>query len=135
MNRTLLSLALVAASGLAFAHDPASPGRDIDKVNGGITAQGGQAYGDLSTVNGGIRFGQRARIEGGLETVNGGIYVDRGGSVRRGVETVNGAIGLVDTECAPTSSAASMPPFTVSTSPTRAPRSRSMPPLTVLRSP
>ena len=38
MNRTLLSLALVAASGLAFAHDPASPGRDIDKVNGGITA-------------------------------------------------------------------------------------------------
>ena len=72
MNRTLLCLALGAASGFAFAHDPDSQGRDIDKVNGGITAQAGQAYGDLSTVNGGIELERGAKAED-VETVNGGI--------------------------------------------------------------
>jgi hypothetical protein len=52
----------------------------------------------VSTVNGGIRLGQRARIDGEVETVNGGIFIDRGGNVRRSVSTVNGAIGLVDTD-------------------------------------
>ena len=109
MNRTLLSLALVAASGLAFAHDPASPGRDIDKVNGGITAQAGQAYGDLSTVNGGIDLERGARAEdvetvnGGIEagddvatrdvsTVNGGIRFGQRARIEGGLETVNGGI-------------------------------------------
>ena len=109
MNRTLLSLALVAASGLAFAHDPGSPGRDIDKVNGGITAQAGQAYGDLSTVNGGIDLERGARAEdvetvnGGIEagddvatrdvsTVNGGIRFGQRARIEGGLETVNGGI-------------------------------------------
>lgn len=109
MNRTLLSLALVAASGLAFAHDPGSPGRDIDKVNGGITAQSGQAYGDLSTVNGGIDLERGARAEdvetvnGGIEagddvatrdvsTVNGGIRFGQRARIEGGLETVNGGI-------------------------------------------
>ena len=112
MTRTLLFLALTALSTATFAQD----GRDIDKVNGHITAEAGQSYGDLSTVNGGIeaaddvatrgveavngsiRFGRNARIDGDVETVNGGIYIDRGSQVAGGVSTVNGAIGLVDAD-------------------------------------
>jgi DUF4097 and DUF4098 domain-containing protein YvlB len=107
MNRTLLSLALLAASGLAFAQAPARP--DIDKVNGSITAEAGQAYGDLSTVNGGIRIASGAQAEdvetvnGGingeddiradsLSTVNGGIRLGLRAQVDGDVETVNGGI-------------------------------------------
>jgi DUF4097 and DUF4098 domain-containing protein YvlB len=75
MNRTLLFTVLLAAAGIAQARDHANGdqrGRSIDKVNGGITAQAGESYGDLSTVN-------------------GGIFIDRGGNVRRDVSTVNGA--------------------------------------------
>jgi DUF4097 and DUF4098 domain-containing protein YvlB len=94
MNRTLLSLALVAASGLvsglAFAQHSTMPARDIDKVNGNITAQAGQAYGDLSTVNGGIDLERGTRAED-VETVNGGI--EAGADVAAGdVSTVNGGI-------------------------------------------
>ena len=97
MNRTLLFTVLLATAGVAQAHDEQRI-RDIDKVNGSITAEAGQFYGDLSTVNGGIRFGQRAQVDGDVETVNGGIFFDRGSNVRRGVSTVNGGIGLVDTD-------------------------------------
>lgn len=126
--RTLLFVALVLASGNAFAQE------SISKVNGGIDAEAGRTYGtletvnggidiedgavtaDASTVNGGIEVGTGART-GGLETVNGGIqlaqdvtvggsieavngqvFVDRNGKVRGGVETVNGSIGLVGTQ-------------------------------------
>ena len=54
MKRSLLFVALLALSGVVSAHDHDGPGRDIDKVNGSITASAGEAYGDLSTVNGGI---------------------------------------------------------------------------------
>ena len=108
MNRTLLSLALLSAAGLALAHDPAT-GQDIDKVNGGITAQAGQAYGDLSTVNGGIDLeaGVHAQdvetVNGAIEagddvstgsvsTVNGGIRFGQRARIEGGVETVNGGI-------------------------------------------
>src|SRR3546814_5403465 len=52
-----LALSLLLASG-AVAAAPA--GADIDKVNGSITAESGQVYGDLETVNGSIRLGEGA---------------------------------------------------------------------------
>ena len=90
MNRTLLFTVLLAAAGVAVAHD--EPGRSIDKVNGGITAQAGQSYGDLSTVNGGIDLERGARVED-VETVNGGIEAGDDVSARS-VSTVNGGIRL-----------------------------------------
>ncbi|MGV8923816.1 MAG: hypothetical protein ACOH1L_10805, partial [Thermomonas sp.] len=71
MNRSLLFVALFALSGTAAlpgtatAHEPAEhgQGQDIDKVNSSITAEAGQAYGDLSTVNGSIKIEANARIE------------------------------------------------------------------------
>ncbi|HWS77157.1 MAG TPA: hypothetical protein VN205_02155 [Thermomonas sp.] len=91
MNRTLLFTVLLATAGVAHAHDPApGEGRDIDKVNGGITAQAGQAYGDLSTVNGGIDLERGAKVED-VETVNGGIDAEDD-VVAHSVSTVNGGI-------------------------------------------
>lgn len=50
------SIALVLAAALAIAGGAQATARpeSIDKVNGGITASAGQAYGNLETVNGGI---------------------------------------------------------------------------------
>jgi DUF4097 and DUF4098 domain-containing protein YvlB len=93
MNRTLLFTVLLAAAGIVQAHDHPDGdqrGRDIDKVNGGITAQAGQAYGDLSTVNGGIDLERGAKAED-VETVNGGIEAEDDVSARS-VSTVNGGI-------------------------------------------
>lgn len=92
MNRTLLFTVLLAASVGAVAHDHGEhgPGHSIDKVNGSITAEAGQTYGDLSTVNGGIDLEHGAKVED-VETVNGGI--DAGDDVStRSVSTVNGGI-------------------------------------------
>lgn len=90
MKRTLISLALLASSSVAFAQAPAPAG--IDKVNGSITAEAGRAYGDLATVNGGIRLGAGSQA-GDVETVNGGISGEDG--VRaRSLSTVNGGIRL-----------------------------------------
>ncbi len=89
MNRTLLFTVLLAAAGVAQAHDEQRI-RDIDKVNGSITAEAGQFYGDLSTVNGGIDLQRGAKVED-VETVNGGI--EAGDEVvARSVSTVNGGI-------------------------------------------
>ena len=89
MNRTLLFTVLLAAAGVAHAHDEQRI-RDIDKVNGSITAEAGQFYGDLSTVNGGIDLQRGAKVED-VETVNGGI--EAGDEVvARSVSTVNGGI-------------------------------------------
>ena len=89
MNRTLLFTVLLAAAGVAQAHDEQRI-RDIDKVNGSITATAGQFYGDLSTVNGGIDLQRGAKVED-VETVNGGI--EAGDEVvARSVSTVNGGI-------------------------------------------
>lgn len=93
MNRTLLFTVLLVTAGIAQANDHAGGderGRSIDKVNGGITAQAGQSYGDLSTVNGGIELERGARAED-VETVNGGIEAEDEVSVRS-VSTVNGGI-------------------------------------------
>ena len=109
MRRTLLALALALAVSGAHARDDTESGRDISHVNGGITAEAGQRYGDLETVNGGISVREGA-IAGDVETVNGGITLDddvqvnsaatvNGGvsagervKVARGAETVNGGI-------------------------------------------
>ena len=71
---TTLVMAGVLATRLAAFAGPQEAGRapSIDKVNGGITAEAGQRYGDLSTVNGGITLG-RGTYSKDVETVNGGI--------------------------------------------------------------
>ncbi|RDZ26104.1 hypothetical protein [Lysobacter silvisoli] len=99
-----LSLALTATAIPAFAADPS-----IDKVNGSITVDAGERYGDLETVNGSIRIGANARVAdaetvngsitvadsvqaGGLQTVNGSIRVGRNGTMGDSVGTVNGSV-------------------------------------------
>ena len=103
------ALALVLAMPVAFADGQAAVGQDVDKVNGSITAEAGQAYGNLQTVNGGIHIEANARTGnvgtvnggihvadgaqvGGLETVNGGVRVGRQVRIGKGVDTVNGEI-------------------------------------------
>jgi len=98
-----LTLALVLATGSAAAQ------QSIDKVTGSITAQAGQAYGDLETVNGsitieagattkdagtvngGISVADKA-VTGDLETVNGSIKLGRDVTVDGSIELVNGSI-------------------------------------------
>ena len=107
MSRTLLALALTLVFSTAQAR--ADSPRDISKVNGGITAEPGEAYGDLETVNGGIqvhegvvaqdvqtvnggiRLGDQAQVQSAT-TVNGGIKAGQGVRVRDDAETVNGGI-------------------------------------------
>ncbi len=102
-SRTALFLTLALSAGTALA------AQDVSKVNGSITAEAGQTYGDLETVNGGINVGDGAVVDdvstvngginvgekavtGSLETVNGGIKVDRNVTVNGGIDTVNGSI-------------------------------------------
>lgn len=117
MNRRILFVALfaltgtAALSGIASAHDPAGQerGQDIDKLNSSITAEAGQAYGDLNTVNGSIRIHAGAHIDeaetvngsiraaddihsGSLSTVNGSIHVGARAQVDGKIETVNGGV-------------------------------------------
>ncbi|HET8819525.1 MAG TPA: hypothetical protein VFM73_08285 [Xanthomonadaceae bacterium] len=83
----IIALAISLAVAPAMADD-----RDIDKVNGSITADAGEQYGSLSTVNGSIRIEAGASV-GAAETVNGAIRVAddaRAGSLA----TVNGSIRL-----------------------------------------
>jgi hypothetical protein len=101
--RTALFLTLALSVGSALAAE------DVSKVNGSITAESGQTYGDLETVNGSIRIGGGATtdnagtvngsiavgdkaVTGDLETVNGSIKLERDVIVNGGVETVNGSI-------------------------------------------
>ena len=92
MRRTLLAIALPAAlclvAAAAQAHEHA--GQDVNKVNGGITADAGERYGDLETVNGGISVRSRAIAED-VGTVNGGISLDDDAQVES-AQTVNGGI-------------------------------------------
>lgn len=84
-NALFFSLALALAAPAAYAD-----GQDIDKVNGSITADAGQTYGDLETVNGSIRLEAGARA-GDAETVNGSIHVADNVQARS-LTTVNGSI-------------------------------------------
>jgi DUF4097 and DUF4098 domain-containing protein YvlB len=92
MNRTRIVQATLAAALCACFAMPAFAQQDIDKVNGGITAEAGQQYGDLETVNGSIKLGSGSRSDD-VETVNGGI--SGGDDVQAGsLSTVNGGIRL-----------------------------------------
>lgn len=102
-RRTALFLTLALCAAPAFAAE------DISKVNGSISAESGQTYGDLETVNGSIRIaggattqdagtvngsisvGDKATV-GSLETVNGSIKLERDVVVDGSLETVNGSI-------------------------------------------
>ncbi|KFN44026.1 hypothetical protein [Arenimonas oryziterrae] len=109
MRRTLLALALSLAAASVAAHDDQH--RDIDRVNGGVTAEAGQTYGDLSTVNGGVSIEAGAIVDeaetvnggitiadnaqlGSATTVNGGIHAGQHIVVKNDVETVNGGIRI-----------------------------------------
>lgn len=102
--RCLHALSLALAVPAAFAAD-----RDIDKVNGSITVDAGERYGDLDTVNGSINIGAGARVAdaqtvngsirvaenvqaGGLSTVNGSIRVASNATINDDVSTVNGSV-------------------------------------------
>ena len=88
LSRTLLALAV----SLAFA--PAFAQQDIDKVNGAITVDAGERYGNLQTVNGSIKLGASARVAS-AQTVNGSIKVASGVQAG-GLSTVNGSIRVGD---------------------------------------
>lgn len=106
MTRITWTIAL----GLAVATTgAAAQERDIDKLNGGIRVEAGQAAGDLGTVNGSIRIGDGARIQDAetvngsiqagddlqaddLSTVNGSIRIGKRARIDGGLETVNGQV-------------------------------------------
>ena len=94
---------------LALATTPALAQQEISKVNGSITADAGQTYGDLDTVNGSIRIGDGVTAEDAstvngsitvgdgarlvsLEAVNGSLRLGRDVQVAGGIETVNGSV-------------------------------------------
>ena len=84
--RIAATLVLTLCAPLAFAQ------QSIDKVNGSITAESGQTYGDLETVNGSITIESSAHT-GDAQTVNGGIKV--GDNAATGdLGTVNGGIRI-----------------------------------------
>jgi hypothetical protein len=110
MSRTLLALALsLALSSTPALARQADAGQDISHINGGISAEAGQRYGDLETVNGGISLARGASagdvetVNGGItmeddvhvdsaQTVNGGLHAGERVIVGHGAETVNGGI-------------------------------------------
>lgn len=81
-------VALLAGPGSALA----DAARSESKVLGSITAQAGQSYDRLDSVNGGISIQQAARVRS-AETVNGGISIAEGAEVGS-AETVNGGISI-----------------------------------------
>jgi DUF4097 and DUF4098 domain-containing protein YvlB len=82
-----ISLALALSSQYASAK-----GQDISKVNGSISTDSGQVYGDLDTVNGSIRIDDDVQADD-VETVNGSITT-AGNARLKSAETVNGSINL-----------------------------------------
>ena len=96
MTRTRIArpLSLALSVALALGAAPAIAQTSIDKVNGSITADAGQTYGDLDTVNGSIRIEAGARVAD-AGTVNGSIKVAENATVE-GLSTVNGSIRAED---------------------------------------
>src|SRR6185312_1936064 len=84
-------LPLLAFTTACVAGDDSDSG--MDKVNGAIHVEAGQAPQDASTVNGSIRLADGAKVED-ASTVNGSITLDNGARVTKGVESVNGALTL-----------------------------------------
>lgn len=109
IRHTAALLLLTALAAPMLAPPAFADGKSIDKVNGSITAEAGQRYGDLETVNGSIHLLDGANlddaetvngsIKGGdnvrahsLSTVNGSIRLGTGAQLARDIETVNGGI-------------------------------------------
>ena len=88
LSPLVLAVALAFGAGAVLADTPPSE----SKVLGSITAQAGQAYDSLDSVNGGISI-QRGATVRSAETVNGGISIDEGATVGS-AETVNGGISI-----------------------------------------
>jgi hypothetical protein len=82
-----ISLALALSSQYASAKS-----QDISKVNGSISTDSGQVYGDLDTVNGSIRIDDGVQADD-VETVNGSITSANNARLKS-AETVNGSINL-----------------------------------------
>ena len=89
-NRIAHPLSLALSAVLALGAAPAIAQTSIDKVNGSITADAGQTFGDLDTVNGSIRIEAGARVAD-AGTVNGSIKVAENATVES-LSTVNGSI-------------------------------------------
>ena len=64
---------------------------DLETVNGSVSIAAGATVEDASTVNGSITVGDKAQAAS-LETVNGAIRIGKDVQVRKDVETVNGSI-------------------------------------------
>lgn len=89
MRTSILPLVvLIAFAGSAAAERLTS----IDKVNGSIRTEQGQAYDSLETVNGSITLAAQVQAES-VETVNGSISLNEGARAES-VETVNGSISF-----------------------------------------
>src|SRR5690348_18236684 len=67
--------------------------QDASTVNGSIRLADNAKVEDVSTVNGSIKFGERAQAQS-ANTVNGSITLDNGAHVTKGLESVNGALTL-----------------------------------------
>lgn len=83
---------LILALLLAGANGPVLAQENVSKVNGSISAEPGQRYGDLETVNGSIRVADGVEA-GDIETVNGSIRIGTGARTG-GIATVNGGVRL-----------------------------------------
>ncbi|HXS72965.1 MAG TPA: hypothetical protein VN725_02895 [Rhodanobacteraceae bacterium] len=86
-------------------------GGGMDKINGSIHVEAGQAASDASTINGSIRLAPNAQAQSvstvngaialgdrahakSLETVNGSITLGDGAQIAKSIESVNGALTL-----------------------------------------
>jgi DUF4097 and DUF4098 domain-containing protein YvlB len=98
----------------AWAGTPVSyagDGRDVTSVNSSVTANDGQAYGKLSTVNGDVHVGRSATADeahtvngsitlendarvGEVHTVNGSLNINEGVAIEREAHTVNGDVEM-----------------------------------------
>lgn len=107
--RLWLLLPLLVFTTACVAGDDSDSG--MDKVNGSIHVEAGQAPADASTVNGSIKLATNAKVRdastvngsialgdhaaaASLDTVNGSITLDNGAQVAKGIESVNGALSL-----------------------------------------
>src|SRR5512146_1759659 len=105
----LVLLPLLAFTTACVAGDDGDSG--MDKVNGSIHVEAGQAPQDASTVNGSIRLadgakaGDASTVNGSItlgehasaksaDTVNGSIRLEDGAQVAKNIESVNGALTL-----------------------------------------
>ncbi len=82
------------SAGQGISGNSAEPGQrygKLDTVNGGIRVGEGVETGSIDTVNGGVKVADRART-GKIETVNGGVRLGREVIASGGVSTVNGSI-------------------------------------------